>query len=302
MNNKDNSKICIMIVPHTKKVRNIVIPQWLPKASLGLFLTLFVALFLYIGKATTYQLSLKEDSNNKAFIINHLEEESKLKSMELDNLRSHNRNLEQKSEVINGKLLEIDKLQRRLEKMAGIDSPSRGGSLGPDIPLEDLSSNNKIDILSEVLDDKRLELEHFIDDLEIQFEYLESVPDFRPTSGRLSSKFGNRRNPFGSGIRFHQGIDIANSRGTDILAAAKGTVTFSGYKGGYGKTLIINHGNGFTTLYAHNNSLIVNVGDKVEKGDLISKMGTTGRSTGNHLHFEIHKNNKPIDPMDIIKD
>ena len=302
MKNKDNSKICIMIVPHTKKVRNIVIPQWLPKVGLGLFIILFMTVFLYVSKSTTYQLNLRADSRGKSSIINHLEEENKLKNIELDNLKSHTRELDQKTGVVNEKLIEIEKLQRKLEKMAGIQSPSRGGSLGPDVSLEGLNLESKMDILSEVLDDKKLELEIFIDDLEVQFEYLKSVPDLRPTSGRLSSKFGNRRNPFGSGIRFHQGIDIASSRGTNILASAKGTVTFAGYKGGYGKAIIINHGHGYTTLYAHNNSLLVNVGDKVDKGDIISKMGSTGRSTGNHLHFEVHKNNQPIDPLNIIKD
>lgn len=300
MDNKDKSKICIMIVPHTKKVKNIVIPQWLPKTSLGLLLTLFIALSLYVRRTTTYKLSLKAETEDKSSIINHLEEEGKVKNAELDDLKSHTDELEKKTEIVNEKLLEIEKLQRKLEKMAGIDSPSRGGNTGIDISLKNLNLESKMDILSEVLDDKKLELENFIEDLEIQFEYLKSVPDLRPTSGRLSSKFGNRRNPFGSGIRFHQGIDIANSRGTNILAAAKGTVTFAGYKGGYGKTIIINHGHGFTTLYAHNSSLLVNVGDKVDKGDIISKMGNTGRSTGNHLHFEIHKSNKPIDPISII--
>ena len=302
MKNKDNSKISIMIIPHTKKVKNIVIPQWLPKASFGLFLTLLITLFLYVGKTTTYQLSLKADAKDKASLIDHLEEESQIKDVELNNLKSHTRELEQQTEVVSTKLIEIEKLQRKLEKMAGINSPSRGGGLGPDISLEGLNVESKMDILSEVLDDKKLELEVFIDDLEVQFEYLESVPDLRPTSGRLSSKFGNRRNPFGSGISFHQGIDLANSRGTNIIASAKGTVTFAGYKGGYGKTIIIDHGHGYKTLYAHNNSLLVNVGDKVDKGDLISKMGSTGRSTGNHLHFEIHKSNQPIDPLNIIKD
>ena len=302
MKNKDKSKICIMIIPHTKKVKNIVIPQWLPKASLGLVITLFISIFLYVSKATTYQLSLKADSREKSSIIYSLEEESEIKTEELISLKSHTKELEQKTEVVNEKLMEIEKLQRTLEKMAGISSPSRGGSLGPEISLEGLNVENSMDILSEVLDDKKLELEIFIEDLEVQFEYLKSVPDFRPTSGRISSKFGNRRNPFGSGIRFHQGIDIANSRGTNIVAAAKGTVTFAGYKGGYGKAIIINHGHGYTTLYAHNSSLSANVGDKVNKGDIISKMGSTGRSTGSHLHFEIHKNNKPIDPMNIIKD
>ncbi len=296
MNSKDNSKICIMIIPHTKKVKTIVIPRWLPKVSLGLFL----ALFLYMGTMTTYQLSLKANLKNKVSMIDHLEEENEIKNIELNNLKFHTEELEQKTEVVNEKLTELEELQRKVEEMTGVDSPSRGGG-GPDVSIESLKSDEKMDILAEVLDDKKLELGNFIEDLEVRFEYLKSVPDLRPTSGRLSSGFGNRRDLFGRGIKFHQGIDIANSRGTSILAAADGTVSFSGYKGGYGKVIIIDHGNGFTTLYGHNSNLLVDVGDKVNKGDLISEMGSTGRSTGNHLHFEIHKDNKAIDPNDIIK-
>jgi len=155
-------------------------------------------------------------------------------------------------------------------------------------------------IISDILSDKKLELEIFIEDLEAQFEYLETVPNIMPASGRITSKFGNRRDPFTRKIQFHQGIDIANSSGTSIKAAAKGTVIYAGYNGGYGRTIIIDHGNGYKTLYAHNRELLVKKGEKVEKGQVIAKMGSSGRSTGVHLHFEIHKNNKAIDPLTVI--
>lgn len=302
MNSKDNSKICIMIVPHTEKVRKLVVPRWMPKALLSLFSAFIVVLLLYIGRNTTYHLSLKREANNKSSIINDLEEENKKKDMELASLKLQNKQLQDKTIQVENKLMEIDELQRVLEKMAGIDSPSKGGEASPDISLKDLDPEMEMDILAEVLEDKKLELEVFIEDLEAKFDYLESVPDLMPTSGRLTSKFGNRKNPFGRGIQFHQGIDIANSKGTKIIASAKGTVTFSGRKGGYGKTIIIDHGYGYKTLYAHNSNLLVDVGDKVDKGQLIAEMGRTGRSTGNHLHFEIHKNDNPINPLDIIKD
>lgn len=302
MNSKGNSKICIMIVPHTEKVRKLVIPRWLPKATLLLFSFCTIFLLLFLGKTTTYHISLKNDSNTKSSIIYELEEENRKKDMELANLKFQNKQLQEKSIQVENKLLEIDELQRTLEKMAGVDRPSKGGNIGPIIALEDLNHEVGMDILAEVLDDKKLELEVFIEDLEAKFAYLETVPDLMPTSGKLTSKFGNRRNPFGRGIQFHQGIDISNSKGTKIVASAKGTVIFSGRKGGYGKAIIIDHGNGYKTLYAHNNNLLVSVGDKVDKGQLITEMGRTGRSTGYHLHFEIHKNNSPINPLDMIKD
>lgn len=290
-----------MIVPHTKKVKKLVIPSWMPKVSLSLFSAFIIILLLYIGRNTTYQLNLKKEANNKSSIINDLEEENRKKDMELANLKSQNKQLQDKAIQVENKLMEIDELQKVLEEMAGIKSPSKGGGASPDISLEGLDSEMEMDILAEVLDDKKLELEVFIEDLEAKFAYLESIPNLMPTSGRLTSKFGNRKNPYGRGIQFHQGIDLANSAGTKIVASAKGTVIFSGRKSSYGKTIIIDHGNGYKTLYAHGSNLLVDVGDKVDKGQLIAKMGRTGRSTGSHLHFEIHKNNNPINPLSIIK-
>ncbi len=158
----------------------------------------------------------------------------------------------------------------------------------------------EMDVLVEVLEDKMVELEVFIDDLEARFKYLEAVPNSMPTNGRITSKFGNRRDPFTKRISFHTGIDIANSSGTNIMASAPGTVTFAGSKGAYGKTIIIDHGYGTQTLYAHNRQILVKVGEKVERGQVISKMGSTGRSTGTHLHFEIHKNGKQTNPLDTL--
>lgn len=303
MNTKDNSKICIMIVPHTKKVKKLVIPHWLPKVALMLTSIIIISLGLYFSKATTYQLNLKRTAQDKISIIQDLEEMNRQKDLELASLRDETKQLQAKAAEVENKLLEINSLQKTLEEMAGIDSPSKGAdTIASNISFSDLDPSSEMDILAEVLDDKKIELEVFIEDLEVQFAYLETVPDLMPTSGRITSRFGNRKNPFGRGIQFHQGVDIANSRGTKVVASAKGTVIFAGYKGGYGRTVIIDHGNEYKTLYAHNSSLLVSVGDKVDKGQIISKMGSTGVSTGNHLHFEIHKNNKYINPLTVIKD
>lgn len=111
-----------------------------------------------------------------------------------------------------------------------------------------------------------------------------------PTRGRISSKYGTR----GSG--FHRGIDIATSVGTPITAADGGTVTFAGYKGSYGKLVVIDHNNGYVTKYAHCNDIYVNVGQKVYKGEKIASVGATGNATGPHLHFEVLKNGQNVNP------
>ncbi|MGL4345990.1 MAG: peptidoglycan DD-metalloendopeptidase family protein [Cellulosilyticaceae bacterium] len=114
-------------------------------------------------------------------------------------------------------------------------------------------------------------------------------------AGKISSPYGSR---WGS---FHRAIDIAAPAGTPIYASAAGTVVYSGYNnGGYGKMVIIDHGNGYRTYYAHNNSLYVQVGQKVSKGQNIASVGSTGNSTGNHVHFEIRKNGNPINPYSYI--
>lgn len=115
-----------------------------------------------------------------------------------------------------------------------------------------------------------------------------------PTKGTLTSSYGYR---WGG---FHSGIDIANSSGTPIYAADGGTVTYSGWYGGYGYCIIINHGNGFETLYGHATALYVSVGQKVSQGDHIAAMGTTGNSTGNHLHFEIRVNGNHQNPYNYL--
>ena len=116
-----------------------------------------------------------------------------------------------------------------------------------------------------------------------------------PTRGRLTSKFGMRWG------KKHTGIDIASSRGTPIYAADAGKVSFSGWKGSYGNLVIIDHENGYQTYYAHNSKNLVKKGDRVYKGQKIAEMGSTGRSTGTHLHFEVRKNDVPLNPQNFVK-
>ncbi|OGO77349.1 MAG: hypothetical protein A2Y23_02710 [Clostridiales bacterium GWB2_37_7] len=118
-----------------------------------------------------------------------------------------------------------------------------------------------------------------------------------PTSKRITSPFGYRIHPVLKTKKFHSGMDIAAPTGTNIIASNDGTVIFSGYNGGYGYTVIIDHGGQLSTLYAHNSKLLVSKGDKVKRGQIISKMGSTGLTTGPNLHFEVRKNGQYVDPM-----
>jgi murein DD-endopeptidase MepM/ murein hydrolase activator NlpD len=118
---------------------------------------------------------------------------------------------------------------------------------------------------------------------------------------RISSGFGYRNHPLGGGTKMHKGLDMSARSGTGIRAAAGGTVTFSGWRGGYGRCVVIDHHNGFTTTYGHCSKLVVDLGDNVGQGDYIADVGSTGASTGPHLHFEIRKGDTPIDPETYLK-
>ena len=122
-----------------------------------------------------------------------------------------------------------------------------------------------------------------------------------PASQRITSKYGYRIHPVYKTKKFHAGIDIGAGYGSAIVAVESGTVTTATYGSGYGKYVVVSHGSGLTTLYAHCSSLLVKVGDKVSRGQTIAKVGSTGVSTGNHLHFEVRINGSTTDPLSYVK-
>jgi murein DD-endopeptidase MepM/ murein hydrolase activator NlpD len=124
--------------------------------------------------------------------------------------------------------------------------------------------------------------------------------DWPVIGGTITSPFGYRQNPFGGGLEFHQGLDVAAPMGTTIRAAADGTVIQAGWFGGYGNFIVIDHGGGMSTGYGHCSQIFVSVGQKVQKGQAIGAVGSTGASTGPHVHFEVRLNGKPVDPAPYL--
>jgi murein DD-endopeptidase MepM/ murein hydrolase activator NlpD len=120
------------------------------------------------------------------------------------------------------------------------------------------------------------------------------------TKGWLSSYYGTRKDPFSGKPALHKGIDFAGNEDANIIATASGVVSWASNRYGYGNLIEINHGDGLKTRYGHNKKLVVSVGDVVTKGQVIAKMGSTGRSTGPHVHYEILRNNRQIDPMKYV--
>ncbi len=120
-------------------------------------------------------------------------------------------------------------------------------------------------------------------------------------AGRISSSFGYRRDPLHGGRRFHAGVDIPGRRGDPVLAVAAGVVTGTGTRSGYGRTVEITHLDGYSTLYGHNRRLLVREGDVVGRGDIIAELGASGRATGPHVHFEVRRDGRAVDPRTYLK-
>ncbi|MDZ7827203.1 MAG: M23 family metallopeptidase [Gammaproteobacteria bacterium] len=118
--------------------------------------------------------------------------------------------------------------------------------------------------------------------------------------GWQSSSFGRRVDPFSGKLAWHEGLDFAGRQGDPVTATAAGVVVFAGHRSGYGRLVEINHGNGYVTRYGHNHELAVEVGDLVRRGDRIASMGSSGRSTGPHVHFEVLRDGRQVDPSTYI--
>ncbi len=310
--NKKTKTISLLIIPHSKEVRQINVATWIPRFSLCL-----VSMILLIFVYSSYKLydsynSLRQDYSEKIHKLSTLEELSQQQKNEIDSLRLMTAEVQEKLDSIND-------LQETVRNLVGLEEtfgnsqenklqskdifPSRGGpSYRRNNPTNFDKSDFEIQIneLSSLLDKSSEELNILINDVEDKLKYLDAKPNLMPTTGKITSGFGYRKNPFGRGREFHSGIDIGNNSGTKIKAAGSGVVTFAGYNSGYGRYLIISHGYGYQSVYGHNRKLLVKVGDKVKKGQIISEMGSSGRSTGPHLHFEIKLNGNPIDPMKVI--
>lgn len=128
----------------------------------------------------------------------------------------------------------------------------------------------------------------------------DATPSIWPVRGLVTSRYGWRRSPFGVSRQFHHGIDIAAPRGTPIVATADGRVVFSGWDGAFGNAVIIDHGFGYRTLYAHNAYNVVEVGDRVRRGQVVAHVGSTGRSTGPHVHYEVFVKGQRVDPWSFL--
>ena len=214
---------------------------------------------------------------------------------------------------IQAQMTRLDALGERLVGIAGLDdsefvfgdTPGLGdlsrGEDGETVSATQLL--NDIDRFSRQLVMQEQQLDLLEDILVSQGVSRSAVPSLLPVrKGWISSNFGSRIHPISGRRKMHEGIDIPGRRGTEILAAAPGVVIKSEYdSGGYGNLVEIRHADGYVTKYAHNSKLLTEPGQYVERGEVIALMGSTGISTGTHLHFEVHKNGAPINPRSYIE-
>lgn len=212
---------------------------------------------------------------------------------------------------LQGHIMRLDALGARLAAMANIDEIDFGMTAAPGMGGPRPADMNKsLDIPDFVKQLERLgqEIEDRGDKLAAMESMLmnsnlqdKTLPDSKPVHGGwLSSLFGWRTDPISGKREFHEGVDFASKSNTLVSAVAAGIVTWSGRRGGFGNMVEISHGNGYVTRYAHNRQNLVAVGDKVEKGQAIAVIGSTGRSTGTHVHLEVLYNGEHVDPRKYI--
>ncbi len=213
---------------------------------------------------------------------------------------------------MNASVIRLDALGKRLTRMANIadgefdfgNPPAQGGETGADgQPAQIPSLTAMIDALANQLSSREQQLS-VLENLILTRELNKQVyPEGSPVeNGWISSYFGERADPFTGFSAIHKGVDFAGAEGSRVAAVAAGLVTAAGDSGaaGYGQMVEINHGNGLSTRYGHNEKVLVKVGDMVRKGQEIALMGSTGRSTGPHLHFEVLRNGVQVDPLRFV--
>jgi murein DD-endopeptidase MepM/ murein hydrolase activator NlpD len=241
----------------------------------------------------------------------------KLKEEELVNQRRQIQKFAGEINSLKNRLVELGDFKKQIRIIANIDSPDKmeplfgmGGSIPEDLDTStDLNHKNdelvrgiheQIGQLDVAVVQQEHEFNTLLEQIKKQRNLMARTPTIRPVDGWVTSRFGYRKSPFTGRRELHKGLDISNRKGTPIVATADGVVAFAGKKGPYGLTLMIDHGHGLKTRYAHLNKLLKKKGESVKRGDVIAQMGSTGRSTGTHLHYEVRLNGVPVNPSKYI--
>lgn len=292
----------VFISDGARKIRQIKIPKLLLPL---LFLFTISAILLLAGGITDYR-----DIKTQVPRFVQLGKENEQQRMQLIRLA-------QKVDLINNKLIELKKFDHKLKVMVNLEKSEDdkqffgiGGSdpalLTPDYTIEK-AHKKLVRLMHQSLDDLNTEISLQAQDKAELYKFLENqksilacTPSVWPVKGWVSSGFGYRISPFTNEKEFHGGLDISTRMGAPIIAPADGIVSSTGQHYGYGKILYINHGNGLKTKYAHLSESLVKKGQYVKRGQKIALVGKSGRTTGPHLHYEVHLKDVPVNPLRYI--
>jgi murein DD-endopeptidase MepM/ murein hydrolase activator NlpD len=298
-------KVTIVILPDgVNTVKQIKIPKILVNFLLALILALTA--FLLWGSFDYYKI--KSNVPEQARLL----DENRQKEAQLVALTS-------KIDKINSKMVELIEFDNKLKVMAdlepGVDNTQFLGIGGPDSTLMDSDysvenahktlvrlmhqSIDNLDTAISIQTEEKQELYKF---LENQKSILACTPSIWPAKGWPNDGFGYRKSPFTGKKEFHEGLDISARKGSPVIAPADGYISFVGKSNSFGNYITITHGYGYKTRYGHLSKTLVTKGQAVKRGEKIALIGSTGRSTGPHLHYEILRNNLPVDPKIYILD
>jgi murein DD-endopeptidase MepM/ murein hydrolase activator NlpD len=272
-----DDRLYAFIIAHTSRSRSrirriCVHKRWLKVSALAALVVLGAALYgVYAVTQHIYHQSVEQENAR---------------------LRAENEKQRQQLDKLNHRVEAVEDASRKLAEISGVNDAAQppqimNGSGGPFLPLDEASS----------VESKTNHLEQKLRAYEVVLRERATVPSVWPVEGTLESGFGGRRNPFGgSSLENHEGQDIEAEMGTPVVATASGTVTIACAQNGYGNVVYIDHGNGITTRYGHLSRIEATVGQRISRGELLGRVGSTGRSTGPHLHYEVRINNVPVNP------
>ncbi|RTG95784.1 M23 family metallopeptidase [Thermus scotoductus] len=280
--------------------RAVSLPGW----AVALFLAL---LTLWTG-ANLYLWHKSREARTLEVRLQALSQEARRLSLALEAERAKNGALSEEARRTKKELEEIKKAIEELRRRAGLSPlnalPVRyqeGGQGGGAVASSEESLAGWAEVRAEALD-LRNQLKEVVPALERTLEVERSLPRGLPLGGYqgITSYFGMRKNPFGPGYEFHDGLDFAAPYGAPVYATGSGVVARTGWMGAYGLAVLLDHAEGYQSLYGHLSRILVRPGQRVEKGQVLGYVGSTGRSTGPHLHYSVYRYGSPVDPRPYL--
>jgi len=282
-----------LIVAHGSgaRVSKYRVPRYLPRfilTSLLLLIASAVALIFYFGNT-----------------VDQLKDKRQVQA-ESTRLKKENESLRASTMQVGEKLAALEITSKKLQLMSGMDRDDSGfGGVGG-VAARDLTRSSAAELLGKIngLDRRATEVESQFQELKNlysrQNDVLAYTPSLMPVRGYLSGGYGYRADPFTRSRDFHSGVDISAPYGNKVVVPADGVVIFAGYRHDYGNIVVINHKFGFTTRYGHLSRMTVVRGQRVQREEVLGYVGSTGRSTGPHLHYEVRFNDRPVNPHKFL--